>query len=114
MLDRRAIIVLSVLTGIALELAIHAMTGRREAWDSTQYWSVGLPFAGVVSLLLGYLARGRQWIWTILIIPGQVTTMMVRNGEIGTLWPLMMILAAVLSLPFAGAAWIGARLRART
>jgi hypothetical protein len=90
MLDRRATIALSILTGIALELAIHAMTGRREAWDSSQYWSVGLPIAGVVALLLGYLAGGRRWIWTLLIVPAQVTTMMLRNGEIGTLWPLMM------------------------
>jgi hypothetical protein len=113
MLDRRATIALSILTGIALELAIHAMTGRREAWDSSQYWSVGLPIAGVVALLLGYLAGGRRWIWTLLIVPAQVTTMMLRNGEIGTLWPLMMILACVLSLPFAGVAWVGAWLRSR-
>jgi len=110
MLDKRLTLALSVLTGITLELGIHALSGRREAWDAAQYWTVGLPFAAVAALLLGFTARGREWRWAALIVPAQVTTMMVRNGEIGALWPLMMAVAAILSLPFVAAAWIGARL----
>jgi hypothetical protein len=103
----------SIATGILLELGIHVLSGRREAWDSPQYWTVGLPLAAVVALLLGFLSRGTAWRWSVLIVPSQVTTMMVRSGEISGLWPLMLILASILSAPFVVAAWIGSRLRRR-
>jgi hypothetical protein len=38
-------------------------------------------------------------------------TMMVRNGEVGGLWPLTVILSSILSLPFVIAAFIGSRFR---
>jgi hypothetical protein len=112
--NRRTTILLAIAIGVALEVGIGAMSGRREAWDSGQYWSVGLPFASVAALLLGYFASGRNWRWAILIVPAQLTAMMVKSGGIGTLWPLMLVLGAVLSLPFVAVASLGARLRART
>jgi hypothetical protein len=39
--------------------------------------------------------------------------MMVRNGDISGLWPLMMILASILGIPFVVAAFIGSRFRPR-
>jgi hypothetical protein len=112
-LDRRAAAILSLLTGIVLELGIHAVSGRREAWDSPQYWSLGLPLAAAVALLVGLFSRGTAWRWAALIVPSQVTTMMVRSGEISGLWPLAMVLAAVLGMPFVLAAFVGSKLRGR-
>jgi len=37
--------------------------------------------------------------------------MMVRNGELGGLWPLTLILSAILSAPFVAAAFVGSRFR---
>jgi hypothetical protein len=111
MLTRRATILLGVFTGVALELAIHALSGRREAWDSAQYWTIGLPAAAVVSVAIGFLSRGADWIWTLVIIPSQVLTMMLQSGELGGLLPLTLILSAILSAPFALAAFVGARFR---
>jgi hypothetical protein len=34
MLNRRTTILLSACVGVCLELGIHALSGRREAWDS--------------------------------------------------------------------------------
>jgi hypothetical protein len=34
MLRRPAVIALSIVTGVALELGVHLASGRREAWDS--------------------------------------------------------------------------------
>jgi len=110
-LTRRSLITLCLLTGIALELGIHALTGRREAWDSGQYWTIGLPSVAVASLAFGYLSQRRDWLWTFLIVPGQVLTMMVRSGELGSLWPLAVALSAILSTPFAVAAFVGSRFR---
>jgi NAD/NADP transhydrogenase beta subunit len=113
-LRTRTIIILSILTGVALELGIYALSGRREAWDSTQYWTIGLPLAVIASLAIGYLSRHTDWAWTVLVVPAQVTTMMLRSGEIGSLWPLAALLSAFLSLPFVVAAVVGAVLRPRS
>jgi hypothetical protein len=108
------VFLVSVLTGVLLELSIQAVSGRREAWDSGLYFAIGVPAAMCVSAMLGFRSRGRQWIWTLFIIPSQVTTMMVRSGEIGAFWPLMVALSALLSAPFVGAAAIAAAFRAAT
>ncbi len=98
-------------TGIALELGVHALSGRREAWDSAEFWTIGLPAAALVSAALGYFGRDRDWLWTFLIAPSQVMTMMLRSGEIGNLWPLTVALSAILSTPFVISAFIGSRFR---
>ena len=85
MLGTRTVVLLSVLTGIALELGVHALSGRREAWDSTEFW--------------------------IMVAPSQVMTMMVRSGELGGLWPLTLILSSILSAPFVVASFAGSRLQ---
>jgi hypothetical protein len=110
-MDKRSVIVASIVIGAALELGVHALSGRREAWDTGQFWIIGMPCAMAASAVIGLLARGRDWVWTFLIAPGQVTTMMLRNGEMGNLWPLTVALSAILSAPFVGAAFLSSRFR---
>ena len=76
MLTKRVTMVLSIAVGVSLELGIHWLTGRREAWDSEQ-----------------------------------VTTMMLCNQEIGGLWPLTIIVSAILSTPFLMAALLASWFR---
>jgi hypothetical protein len=109
MLGKRGVIVAGIVTGLSLETAVHALTGRREAWDSASYWSIGLPAALVVSAVVGLASRGRDWIWTCVIVASQVATMMVRSGEISGLWPLTVMLSGILSAPFVAAAFVGSR-----
>ena len=106
------VVALSFVTGILLELIVHAVTGRREAWDSPVFWTYGLPAAIAASFAIGLLARGRAWLGTLAVAPGQVAAMMVRSGEMGTLWPLALALAALLSAPFVGASFLGWKARA--
>ena len=114
MLTRPLVIVLSVLGGVALELGVHALSGRREAWDSVQYWTIGLPAMGLLSLVIGYLSAGNAWRWTAAIVPAQVLTMMLRQGDVGFgLWPLTVALSAILSAPFVIAASVGVALKRR-
>ena len=96
-----------------MELAVGGLTGRREAWDSTQYWAVGLPIAAVVSAAIGYFSRQLCWLWTILLIPAQVCTMMVRSGEASGLLPLAVVLSVILSVPFVLLAFIASLFRRR-
>jgi hypothetical protein len=67
MLSKRTTILTAVLTGVALEWGIHALSGRREAWDSAEYWTLGLPVALAISLVVGYLLRRTDWLWTLVI-----------------------------------------------
>ena len=69
MFGRRTVILISVATGVALELGIHALSGRREAWDSAQYWTIGLPLAAAVAAAAGYFSRATAWTWTAVIVP---------------------------------------------
>ena len=114
MLSRRALVLLCVVTGIALELGIQALGGRRESWDSAAYWTIGLPIVALVSAVMGFLSRGRDWLGAVVIVPSQVLTMMARNGEIGNLWPLTIALSSILSTPFVVAAFIGSRFRSKS
>jgi hypothetical protein len=113
-LSRRSLVILCVATGIGLELGVHALSGRREAWDSAQYWTIGIPLALIVSGALGLLSRRRDWLFTFAIVPSQVLSMTVRSGEIGSLWPLAVALSSILSTPFVAAAFVGSRFRPKT
>jgi hypothetical protein len=104
-------VILCVATGIALELGVHALSGRQEAWDSAQYWTIGMLVAIIASGAFGRLSQRRDWLFTFVIIPSQVLTMMVTSGEIGSLWPLALALSSVLSTPFVAAAFVGSRFR---
>jgi hypothetical protein len=110
-LSRRSLVILCVATGIGLELGVHALSGRREAWDSAQYWTIGMPLAIIASGALGLLSQRRDWLFTFFIVPSQVLTMTVRSGEIGSLWPLAIALSSILSTPFVVAAFVGSRFR---
>src|SRR5262249_729401 len=98
-------------TGMGLELGVHALSGRREAWDSAQYWTIGMPLAVIVSGPLGLLSQRRDWLFTFVIVPSQVLTMMVTSGEIGSLWPLALALSSAPRTPFVVAAFVGSRFR---
>ena len=112
-MDRRITAALSILTGVALELGVALRSHRREAWDSEDFWMLGLPCALIACAAIGWGARGRAWRWTAAVVPAQVVTMMVRNGDLGlNLWPLAVAFSAVLSAPFVFVAFIGARFSA--
>jgi hypothetical protein len=119
MLRKRTTILLCVLTGVALELGIHALSGRREAWDSAKYWTIGLPLVAVVSVAIGFLSQRTDWLWTLVVVPSQVMTMVLRSMVLrsragGGLWPLTLVLSSILSAPFVLAAFIGSKFRPKT
>jgi hypothetical protein len=111
MLGQRTTIILSIGIGVCLELGIHALSSRREAWDSPLFWTLGLPAAAVASAGIGFFTRGNDWRWTAVVVPSQVMTMMVRSGELSGLWPLTLALSAILSAPFVAASFVGSRFR---
>lgn len=103
----------AILAGAAVWLAIGAVSGKREAWDSDLYFSTGLPTAYVIAFALGYFRPYRTWRWGVLPFAGQFIAMLLFAG-LGNLAPLGLILFGVLSLPAIAAARVGAFIATRT
>lgn len=106
-------IVIALAVGAALWTAASLTSGRREAWDASVYWALAYPVALVASAVLGYLFPMRAWRWPLALFAGQFVAMVVRNGELGSLWPLGLVMFGVLSLPAVVAARIAARFAVR-
>lgn len=104
----------SAFTGLAVCLAIAVGTGRKEAWDSGLYYSVGLPVMVLAIFVISYFFPRRAWRWTLAMALGQAGALLWGGGSLN-LWPLAIIAMLVYSLPqfvsgFVGS-WLAAKLR---
>jgi hypothetical protein len=104
-------LILAFIAGVVLWFVASAISGRREPWDGVAYWIVAYPIAILASALLGYRYPQRPWRWAIMLFESQFLAMIVRNGELGNLWPLGMLAFAAIALPAVLAAWLAARWR---
>jgi peptidoglycan/LPS O-acetylase OafA/YrhL len=105
--------VISVVFGAALWFGVSALTGKREAWDASAYWVLAYPAAILACGLLAYVYPERSWRWPIALFEGQAVAMCIRNGEIGSLLPLGVVLLAVIALPAVVVAKLASRRRRR-
>lgn len=96
--------------GAVLWVAAALVSGKREAWDGAVYWVLAYPAALLLCAWLGHAFPERSWRWPLVLFEAQFVAMGLRNGELAGLWPLGMILFAVLALPGMLAARFGARL----
>ena len=90
--------VVAAVSGVAFWLATSAVTGRREASDSSLYWSVAYPLAIAVAGALGYLAPDRPWRWAATLMLVQAVSLAVAASSFGLL-PLGLMLFGVLAVP---------------
>ena len=95
---------MAIAAGMALWFAASIIAGRREAWDAGIYWVVFYPIAILTCGLFGYLFPDRPWRWALALFLAQFVAMAIRNGEIGNLSPIGLIVFAVLALPGTAAA----------
>ena len=103
---------LAVGTGILTWAVISAISGRREAWDSPWYFSVGVPVVCVISAVLGWIEPAKPWRWGVAPLVGQFSWMLVTQGP-GNLLPLGVVVFGVLSVPSILTAKLGAVVRSR-
>ena len=104
--------VIAIVIGILTWAAISKISGRREAWDSSSYFSVGMPVVCVASAVLGFIEPQKVWRWGIAPLIGQFLWMLCTQGP-GNLLPLGIIVFGILSVPSIITAKIGAFIRAR-
>ena len=102
--------VLSGMTGLALWTMTAIATGKREPWDAETYWTVSYPLAVFGSAILGFLFPERAWRWAAMLMLMQFVVMIAMGSGLG-LWPLSLIVLAVLTAPAALAGVLAARLR---
>lgn len=102
---------IAIAAGALLWFACAGLAGRREAWDSGLYWVLFYPLALAVSAYLGYRYPERPWRWPLALFLGQCLALGIRNGELGNLFPLGIVVFGVLALPGIAAAKFGARKR---
>ncbi len=102
----------AVATGIAVELMLGQISQRRESWDASSYWSVGLPLMLVAALLFGFLARRAPVAIGCAPFAGQLAVMAAKTAGGGMILPGVLVLAG-LSLSGIAAAYAGAFLARR-
>jgi hypothetical protein len=103
---------LAIVIGALTWAVISAASGRREAWDSSWYFSVGMPVICVASAVLGFLEPRRSWRWGVAPLAGQFFWMLGTQGP-GNLLPLGVIVFGLLSTPSVLTAKLGAFVRSR-
>lgn len=98
-MSKRVWLQVAAVVGGALvwELIVQA-TGRREAWDTGIYFTVGIPAVCVLAMALAMIEPATARRWGMLPFVGQFAWMMVSQGD-GGLWPLGLAFFAVLSVP---------------
>lgn len=100
---------IALVAGVVLWLAASLITGQREPWDSSAYWWLIYPASITACGYLGYRYPERPVRSSIVLFAGQFLGMVLRNGEIGNLWLLGMLLFAIIAIPGMLAARIAAR-----
>jgi hypothetical protein len=106
--------VLAIVAGMALWLVATLVSGRREPWDAASYWWGAYPAAIAVSAGLGYRWPVKPWRWPLALFEAQLVAMWLRAGEPGNLWPLAMVLFAVIALPGVAVAALASRCATRS
>ena len=101
---------LSIMTGIVLWTVTSMVTGKREPWDTSVYWTVSYPLAVAGSAMLAFLFPRRPWRWAAILMLMQFLVMTAMGSDLGLL-PLGLIVMAVLTVPPAAAAVLTAKLR---
>jgi peptidoglycan/LPS O-acetylase OafA/YrhL len=98
--------------GALIWILISTASGKKEAWDSDLYFSIGIPAVCLLAALLGFLEPKRTWRWGAAPLAGQFLAMLLMVGP-GNLLPLGIIVFAVLAIPPILVARLGAYLRNR-
>jgi hypothetical protein len=88
-------------------MVVSKLSGRREAWDSAMYLSVGIPVLCFASAVCGFLEPANVWRWGLVPMLGQALWMF-ASQELGNLWPLGLVAFGIFAIPLIIAARTGA------
>lgn len=94
-------------------LVMAGVSGKREAWDSSIYWTVAYPSSIGLAGGLGYWVPEKPWRWGLAVMLAQALVLITSGSDFGLL-PLGLIVFSILALPAVGVAALMARFRLRS
>ncbi len=89
---------IAVAIGVLVWVGVSEVSGRREAWDSPFYFSVGIPVMCVAAACLAYVEPDRSWRWAVLPFAAQAAWLVLSQG-LGNMFPLGFVVFAILAIP---------------
>ena len=98
--------------GASLWLAAAVVSGKREAWDASVYWTIAYPLSIALAGVLGFRVPEKAWRWGLAVMWAQALVLMVSGSDFGQL-PPGLIMFSILALPAVFVAMLAARLRLR-
>ncbi|HBA59795.1 MAG TPA: hypothetical protein DCZ92_03040 [Elusimicrobia bacterium] len=98
--NKYAVSIMLSLGGLAVWVLITALTHKREAWDSGLFWSMGVPAILLMNAIAGFLEPERIVLKGIISVSLQPVAMTVKAGEIGSMFPMGLIVFVILGLFF--------------
>jgi hypothetical protein len=104
--------IVSALSGLGVCLAISIITGRKEAWDSGVYFSVGIPIMCALIFAISYFFPIHTWRWTLSMAVGQSLAIASGGGSLNLL-PLSIVAMTIVSIPQFVTGFVASLLSAR-
>ncbi len=89
---------ISIIVGFAVCIVITVMTGKKEAWDSELYFTIGIPFMCIAMLLISGHWPQKTWRWAFSMAIGQSIAIAMAGNSL-SLWPLSIIAMTLCSIP---------------
>jgi hypothetical protein len=103
---------IAAVAGAAVWIVLSKISHHREAWDSELYFIYGIPVICLVAAVLAYFEPNRPWRWAVTPFAAQAFWMFLTQG-LGNMFPLGLIVFAIISIPALLAASLGAYLGRR-
>ena len=102
-------IILSII-GLTVRIAISKISNKTEAWDSTNYFSIGLPIMFAASGVAGFIEPKHRWRWGLFVVVLQPIALF-GQGEVGPFAILGVIYFLFYFLLASGCAFLGNMIR---
>jgi peptidoglycan/LPS O-acetylase OafA/YrhL len=110
-------VAVAVVAGVLGWDLVRLLGEKREAWDDPDYWLVAFPLMLFTAFLLGLAFRNRPWRWVAIMLGAQAVWALLLSviaDSAPNLFPLGLLMFALLALPCLLAAYAGKMLGERT
>ena len=104
---------LSTLIGALVWIIIGSVVEMNEAWDSSVYYSVGLPVMAVAVIVISGMWPAKPWRWAVLMVLAQAAVLFYQSPSSMNLWPLTLVIFLVLIAVLTILAFLGSIIRKR-
>ena len=94
-------------TGLLVWISLSMYSGRKEAWDTPEYFTIGFPIMCIVAGTLAAIEPDRPCRWGVSLLLAQIIWCLLSQGTIGNLWPIAILFQMILFVPLLIAAGIG-------